>query len=405
MFFKKKKYNPSGSLSKLAWNSFRQNVPGMIALYMIILTVFMAILGYLISPDSTPYSNRQMLEISMQKPGFSVQVLRLRKNELEIHTSFIQKMLFGEKSNYFEIPLSSYSFENDKIIIRVFDPEGEGPEEIYSLADVLYPLSGKVVLGESSAGFTSLDGVLIPTNFQMMQLEIEANSINTKYFWLGTDQFGRDLLSRLIIGTRISLSVGAISVLISLLVGILLGAMAGFYGGRIDDLITWFINVVWSIPTLLLVIAITFALGRGFWQIFIAVGLTMWVEVARVVRGQIISLREKEFVEAGFALGYSDFRVITRHILPNILSPLIVISAANFAAAILIEAGLSFLGIGVQPPVPSWGSMIKEYYAFVILDSAYLALTPGIAIVILVLAFMTLGNSLRDALDVKLLRE
>ena len=164
----------------------------------------------------------------------------------------------------------------------------------------------------------------------------------------------------------------------------------------------WFINVVWSIPTLLLVIAITFALGRGFWQIFVAVGLTMWVEVARVVRGQIMSIREKEFVEAGFALGYSNFRIIFKHILPNIMSPVIVISAANFAAAILIEAGLSFLGIGVQPPMPSWGSMIKEYYSFIILDSAYLAIVPGIAIVILVLAFMTLGNALRDTLDVKM---
>ena len=163
----------------------------------------------------------------------------------------------------------------------------------------------------------------------------------------------------------------------------------------------WFINVIWSIPTLLLVIAITFALGRGFWQIFIAVGLTMWVEVARIVRGQIISIREKEFVEAGFALGYSNYRIITKHILPNVLSPVIVISAANFAAAILIEAGLSFLGIGVQPPMPSWGGMIKEYYSFIILDSAYLAIVPGIAIIVMVLAFLTLGNALRDALDVK----
>jgi peptide/nickel transport system permease protein len=160
---------------------------------------------------------------------------------------------------------------------------------------------------------------------------------------------------------------------------------------------------VWSIPTLLLVIAITFALGKGFWQVFVAVGLTMWVEVARVVRGQFLSLREKEFVEAAKALGFSSFRIITRHILPNVLGIVIVISAANFASAILIEAGLSFLGMGVQPPVPSWGSMIKENYGYIILDYAYLAIIPGIAIMLLVLAFMLMGNALRDALDVKTL--
>jgi len=144
------------------------------------------------------------------------------------------------------------------------------------------------------------------------------------------------------------------------------------------------------------------ALGKGYWQVFIAVGLTMWVEVARVVRGQVLSIRQKEFVEAGTALGYSHTRIIFHHILPNVISPLIVISAANFAAAILIEAGLSFLGIGVQPPVPSWGIMIKEHYGYIILDYAYLAILPGLAIMFMVLAFMVVGNALRDALDVKL---
>ncbi len=150
-----------------------------------------------------------------------------------------------------------------------------------------------------------------------------------------------------------------------------------------------------------MVIAITFALGKGFWQIFIAVGVTMWVEVARIVRGQVISIREKEFIEASKALGFKNSRIIARHILPNVLAAVIVISAANFASAILIEAGLSFLGIGVQPPIPSWGTMIKEHYAYIVLDYAYLAIFPGLAIMLLVLAFMIVGNGLRDALDVK----
>jgi peptide/nickel transport system permease protein len=208
-------------------------------------------------------------------------------------------------------------------------------------------------------------------------------------------------LSRIMAGSIISLSVGAIAVLISLLIGIPLGAIAGYYGGWIDEAIMWVINVVWSIPTLLLVMAIVFAFGKGFEKVFIAVGLTMWVEVARIVRGQVISLRNKEFVEAGKALGYSNMRIIFKHIVPNTTSPIIVISAANFAAAILIEAGLSFLGIGAQIPTPSWGNMIKEHYNLITTDLAYLALVPGVLIVLLVLSFMLVGNGLRDALDVK----
>jgi peptide/nickel transport system permease protein len=207
------------------------------------------------------------------------------------------------------------------------------------------------------------------------------------------------MLSRLIIGARISLSVGFISVMISLIIGLTLGSIAGYFRGWIDDIIMWLINVVWSIPTLLMVIAITLVIGKGFWQIFIAVGLTMWVEVARVVRGQIISIREKEYVEAAKAMGFNSRRIITRHILPNAINPVIIISAANFATAILIEAGLSFLGIGVQPPMPSWGTMIKEHYGYILVDLGYLAVLPGLAIMFTVLAFTLVGNGLRDAFD------
>ena len=235
-----------------------------------------------------------------------------------------------------------------------------------------------------------------------LQNEIANHNIIRRKFWLGTDPSGRDLLSRLILGTRVSFAVGFISVFISLFIGLIMGAIAGYYRGKLDNAIIWIINVVWSIPTLLLVIAITLALGKGFWQVFVAVGLTMWVDVARVIRGQVISIREKDFVEAARALGFSDFRIIFRQILPNVMGPVIVISAANFASAILIEAGLSFLGIGAQPPTASWGEMINSHREFIMGQSPYLAVLPGVAIMLIVLSFVLLGDGLRDALDTKM---
>jgi len=402
MFFRKKKYTASGSLSKLAWIRFLKNKTGVASLIVILLTVFIAVLGYLITPNGTPFANTHILEIGTQKPGFSVNMLQVRKNEPEIPVSWFKKMISGAPDNFICIPIEGQAdLKEEHVSVKLFDADHTGLDRTFSLPDVIYPLaSAKTHFDGKKVSFTLISGKERTEALPVLREKAEKQLINKRYL-LGTDQFGRDLLSRLIIGARVSISVGFISVAISLIVGIFFGAVSGFFRGWADDVIMWFINVVWSIPTLLLVIAITFALGRGFWQVFVAVGLTMWVEVARVVRGQIISIREKEFVEAGFALGFSNFRIIRKHILPNIISPVIVISAANFAAAILIEAGLSFLGIGVQPPMPSWGSMIKEYYSFILLDSAYLAFIPGLAIIMLVMAFMLLGNALRDALDVK----
>ncbi len=252
-------------------------------------------------------------------------------------------------------------------------------------------------------GFSALlvrkDGIVSVADEKMAQREGE--EIFERTYVLGTDKYGRDVLSRLMAGASVSLGVGAIAVIISVLIGLSLGLFAGYYRGIVDAVIMWFTNVIWAVPTLLLVMAITFAFGTGFWKVFLAVGLTMWVEVARITRGQVLSIREKEYVEAARALGFSDLRIMFIHILPNIWSPIIVISAANFASAILIEAGLSFLGLGAQIPIPSWGNMIREHYAFITTDLAYLAIVPGAMIMLLVLSFMFVGNGLRDALDVK----
>jgi peptide/nickel transport system permease protein len=396
----KRKNIPNGSLSSIALASLLRNKTVIFSIVAIAIAILISILGYLITPDKTPFANDQHIEIAAKKPGFSTLMLKIRNNEPEIHQSFITTLLYGKRSNYETVAIGRYAFSNDSITIWA---PGEisgsnDPGISYLLQDVVYALNEN---NKTTQQNVDIDGHPMETSVTKLREIVEDDHLLKKSFLLGTDRFGRDMLSQLMIGTRVSLSVGFISVLISLILGIFLGALAGFFRGKVDDLIIWFINVIWSVPTLLLVIAITFALGKGFWQVFIAVGLTMWVEVARVVRGQIISLREKEFVEAARALGYKNLRIIVKHILPNTFGPVIVISAANFASAILIEAGLSFLGIGVQPPMPSWGTMIKENYAYIILENPWLALIPGIAIMVLVLAFMLIGNGLRDALDVK----
>ncbi len=402
---RKKSYDSVGSLSYLAWRKFIKDKLAVFSLFVVLLAILMAILGYLITPDSTPFANDQHVELAAKNLGFSVKMLSVRKNQLEDNTSFLKKIINGKKSDYSDYPLYSWHFEGAYIVIEELtgDTPNDGLVKKFNLADILYPLKDNknITVKNGKLFFEDISGIKHEVYISELQRKVENENINKKTFYLGTDRYGRDMVSQLIIGTRVSLSVGFISVIISLLIGILLGSLAGFFRGWVDNLIVWFINVVWSIPTLLLVIAITFALGKGFWQVFVAVGLTMWVDVARVLRGQIFSIREKEFVEAGRALGFRNFRIIFRHILPNVMGPVIVISAANFASAILMEAGLSFLGIGVQPPMPSWGTMIKEHYAYIILDSAHLAILPGIAIMIMVLAFMLIGNGLRDALDTR----
>lgn len=383
-----------------------KNKPAVAGMIVIVLAVLVAVFGHVIAPDKTPMANDQVLEIATEPPGFNTMMLKKRKNRLMEKEGIVKLIVSGRENHYQLVPINNYQFDGQgHIILDKYTGSKGGSKEMdtISLADVVYPLSASpnIQLQGNNISFNPAEGARQQASISELEQQVKQKLLTKKSYVLGTDKFGRDNLSRLILGVRVSLSVGLMAVLISLLIGVTMGSIGGYFRGKIDDVVMWIINIFWSIPLLLLVFALILTLGREFWQIYLAVGLTMWVEIARVVRGQVMSIREKEYIEAAKSLGFGHVRVITKHILPNIVGPVVVLTAANFASAIIIEAGLSFLGIGVQPPNPSWGTMLNEYYAYVGTSKAFLAIVPGVAILILVLAFNLVGNGLRDALDVK----
>ncbi len=356
---------------RLIWKKFKKNRLAGSGLLLILITCVIALFAVPLSPDPSPDANSIHLPLAAKKPGFETWILKVPNGREKDGNLF--RFFSGVQPDYEGIPVLSWRLEGDTLIYKeYYEEEALATEK-------------RTTLEELGLRPSDLPG-----------------AVEKRTYYLGTDRFGRDLLSRMLLGARISLAVGFIAVLISMITGTFLGAFAAYFGSWPDRIIRWLMNVMWSLPTLLLVIAFSLALGKGLWQIFIAIGLSMWVDVARLVRGQVLSIREKEYVEAARVLGISDFRILFRHILPNLTGPLTVVAASNFASAILLEAGLSFLGLGVQAPAPSWGQMIKEHYGYIVLDSAYLAVIPGLAIMFMVMAFNFVGNGLRDALDIRL---
>ncbi|MCC6846195.1 MAG: ABC transporter permease [Bacteroidetes bacterium] len=350
------------SVGQLAWKKLRRHRAGSIGMIIVGLLTLIAITADIISPFN-PVS--QVLEYSLKPAMFRGNALHV-KNPSNPELPIV-------------IPIKEFHQQGDSVFYVDFSGRADAQPLI-------------AMHGTSAQEFHS-----------------------RPLYILGTDAFGRDLLSRVLHGARISLVVGVLSQALALLIGIVLGATAGYFRGKTDGIIMWVCNVVWAFPTILLAILFSIALKTAndafgfsldaFWQTFIAIGISSWVDIARVVRGQFFSLREMEYVEATRALGYGATRTIFRHILPNALGPIIVLSTAGIASAVIIEASFSFVGLGIQKPQPSWGILIFDGYGYISNpDNWGLAVFPSIAIALAVYGFNLLGDGLNDAFDPKSLR-
>lgn len=240
---------------------------------------------------------------------------------------------------------------------------------------------------------------LSPYTYQEQKLALGAVPPNAQH-WLGTDSFGRDQLTRLLYGGRVSIMVGLCATAVSLTIGVFYGAIAGFLGGTVDRVMMRIVDIMFALPFTIFVILLMVVFGRKIWLLFLAIGAVEWLTMARIVRGQVQSLRKQEFIEAAQALGLRRRRIVTRHIVPNALGPIIVYATLTVPAVMLLEAFLSFLGLGVQPPMSSWGSMIKDG-ADRMEEFPWLLIAPGAALAATLFSLNFLGDGLRDALDVR----
>jgi peptide/nickel transport system permease protein len=399
------------------------NTPAFFGLVYIISCFVVVLLGYSIMMDKTPNAEDGHPMVRKLQPLSSAYFLKI-KHSFEVEKkNFLYSLYFGTESEYSIVPLNGSYLDTNVLFIqgdtllfyKTLDSRGHDTLLSKPLIECVVNINTSLsesynfrngknyLIRENDYLYLNSNDDTVSITKEDLLSEFYAKNLEKRYFILGTDEAGRDMYSKLIFGTRIALLIGLASVLISLVVGVTLGAVAGFFGGTVDSVISWLITVFFAIPSIMWVIAISFVLGsRELWVVFVAVGLTTWVDIARLVRGQIISIKQSLYIDAARALGYTNGRIVFNHILPNVIDPLIIASTSNFATAILVESGLSFLGIGVRPPTPSWGYMIYEGFKTIgSPNSLHIILVPCLAISLTILAFNLLGNGLRDALDPK----
>lgn len=350
----------NNQLFRHLWKSYTARIAALWLAFWILVIL----LGYLVIPDSTQDANSQLPEYAKAPPCFSGNVLIISQQNSSECASHWYDFWFGKPAHC---------------------------ERIFSFKE------GSLSIQQEFIHFTSHSGLVRSISFDPKQSTVKHYRHT---FWLGSDVLGRDVLSRLFLGARISLSVGFWAVLISLMIGVPVGLAAGYFGGILDKTLMGMVSILWAIPTLMLAMSLAFVLGKGYWQMSFSIGLTAWVEIARIVRSQTLVIRSYDYVVAGKVLSFSHFRIFFRHILPNIWGTILILAAGNFSTAILMEAGLSFLGMGIQPPTPSWGAMIYEGYAYLtLLQGKWLAIIPGCVLMANIIAFTVLGNELRDFMN------
>jgi len=356
------------STRQSTFKKFLKTITGPISLLVILIWIFIALFAVILSPDKSPLADNMNGNLALRPPGTEQLIFKEYHSQNSFIGNWFTLNFWGQDDHFNEIPVFAYHFQNDSALIQIYD-RGVAKET------TVYPLN-------------NLD-----------TMHWKAKHFQTRTFPWGSDKRGRDLKSQIFHGARISILVGFFSLIIALLIGITMGLVSGYYGGRVDQVIQFIISVMWTLPTFVLVLAFSVSLGKGLWQMMLAIGLVSWVDIARLVRGQVLSIKEKEYIQATKILGFSDFRILFRHILPVLRGNILIVASSNFASAILLEAGLSFLGMGVAPPTPSWGMIIQEHFTFITFGKAYLALIPGICLASLVLSVNLLSNALRDVFD------